>query len=268
MKSLTAFALLAALALPAVAQVADTGKDPAKEDKNMGDTTELKKRFKNSRPAPAEAPAPGVPAGKGGQEAETGMSIAELQALLPDCKVNTEDTKDIAEKLKGKYGIANCIGGPIILVPKTKFMTNQTLEYPGIRRARFVDHYLVLQFDGAVQYQDVLKDEEVDEPNGKLKVGRYSIAGYVDTVEKSAAQFKDVIPFTDALKNYVSVGGTDQGALTAVPARVKAHAGDAAYRLTSAYVVAAGKKELRVSLATGGRTDMIWPRDEWPTDKK
>ncbi len=192
-------------------------------------------------------------------------SIADLETLAlksSDCKKNPDDTKDLAPDLKGKYGIIACNSATegwyqLILVPKTASTPNQQLQYgsvPGykLQRARFYDHYLILQFDKQVQYLDLLKQDK--DANGKES--GFALAGFI--ADKNASKFTDVQAFVDALKNYMGIaaGSADAGAFTAVPANLKTALGNKPYGLTGAFA----KGALVVHVSSGGDSFMIWPK--------
>lgn len=200
----------------------------------------------------------------GGGTPEGGVSIADLENLLlksPECKKNPDDTKDLASGLKGKYGIIACnspIDGlqQIILVPKSASTPGQQLRYgnvPGFKllRARFYDHYLVLQFDKQVQYLDLLKQ---DQDGGKDS--GFALSGFV--ADKNASKFGDSMAFVDAIKNYIP--GVPSGAFTEVPKRVAAALGNKPYNLTGAYA----KEVFVVNVTSGGETFMVWPEVKKP----
>lgn len=202
--------------------------------------------------------------GGGTPTPDGGVSIADLEALLlksPECKKNPDDVKDLAPGLKGKYGIIACnspIDGlqQIILVPKSAATPGQQLRYgnvPGFKllRARFYDHYLVLQFDKQVQYLDLLKqDQEGGKDSG------FALSGFV--ADKNASKFGDALAFVDAIKNYVP--GVPSGAFTEVPKRVAASVGSKPFNLTGAYA----KEVFVVTITSGGDTFMIWPELKKP----
>ncbi len=202
---------------------------------------------------------------------EGGMSIEDLEKLLlktPGCTKSLDDTKDLATSLKGKYGIIACtneIDGlqQIILVPKSAQNPAQQLKYGSVSgfkllRARFFDHYLVLQFDKQVQYLDLLKQTVED---GK-ETG-FALSGFIVIAEaKTATKFADVDAFVDALKYYMGVTGSDTGAYEEVPKRVAAAVGNKPYNLTGGF--ANGK--LTVALVSGGDTINIWPTVTKPGD--
>lgn len=201
----------------------------------------------------------------GGTPTEGEMSIADLEALLlksPECKKNPDDTKDLASGLKGKYGIIACsnpIDGlqQIILVPKSATAPGQQLRYGNVPnfkllRARFYDHYLVLQFDKQVQYLDLLKQgkDEDGKDNG------FALSGFV--AEKNASKFSDANAFVDALKNYM--GTVPAAALTEIPKRVQSSLGNKPYNLTGGFP----KDVLVVTVTSGGDTFMVWPELKRP----
>jgi hypothetical protein len=189
-----------------------------------------------------------------------GKSIAELEALLPDCKKNPDDVNDLAANLKGQYSVVVCenkIDGrkPIIFVPKTAGTPDQQLAFEGLRRGRFFDHYLVLEFDKGVQYQDVLKTTEKG----------YYLAGSVDLTKKHAADFEDMGIFLDALKRYViPAGSADLAALTEVPKRVvAANLGSNPFRLTGGDLAEGSKNIFKVVLKAMGDTGEVWPKNSF-----
>ncbi len=193
------------------------------------------------------------------------VSIADLEALLlksPECRKNPDDTKDLASGLKGKYGIVACnreIEGlqQIILVPKSATAPDQQLAYGNVTgfkllRARFYDHYLVLQFDKQVQYLDLLKQGK----DGDGKDNGFALSGFV--AEKSASKFADAGAFVDALRNYM--GTVPAAALTEVPKRVQASVGGKPYNLTGGFP----KDVLVVTVTSAGDTFMVWPELKRP----
>jgi len=219
-------------------------------------------------PKPPAAPAtstPGDGSNTGGNTGGTptngnGMTIAELESLLlrsSDCKKNPDDVKDLADGLKGKYGIVSCtteVEGlqQIVLVPKSDAVPGQQLKYGNVQdlklqRARFFDHYLVLVFDKQIQYLDLLKTD---------KEGAFSVAGFI--AEKNASKFVDVGPFIDALKNYMSLKGEDAGAIAEVPARVARVLGGKAYNL-SGQIAGSPKAVFVVTAMSGGLVYNLWP---------
>ena len=218
-----------------------------------------------------EAPAGGgtgtTGPGGGTTPTEGSMPIADLEALLlknPDCKKNPDDVKDLAADLKGKYGIVSCTSAidglqQIVLVPKSARAPAQQLAYgsvPGykLQRARFVDHYLVLQFDKQVQYLDLLKQDK--DPDGKES--GFAVSGIVGFPEKNASRFTDVGVLMDAFRVYMGV--TSAEALREVPKRVEEHLKGKPYNLTAAFP----KGELVVNGVSGGDVYMFWPKLELP----
>jgi hypothetical protein len=200
-----------------------------------------------------------------------GMSIADLEALLlktPGCVKNPDDTKDLAAGLKGKYGVIGCTNAidglqEIILVPKDAKNPAQQLKYasvPGYKllRARFFDHYLVLQFDKQVQYLDLLKQDK----DGDGKETGFALSGLVSVAEKNASKFNNSLAFIDALKYYMGIaaGSADAGAFAAVPGRVAAALGSKPYNLTGGFP----KDVLVVTATSGGETFQVWPKNEKP----
>ena len=240
------------------------GKDFHLEfNKTLG-VWEVKEGAGDPPPAPPTSGGPGGnPGGNpgGGSPApEGGVSIADLEALLlksPDCKKNPDDVKDLAANLRGKYGIVSCnspIDGlqQIILVPWSASTPGQQLRYgnvPGFKllRARFYDHYLILQFDKQVQYLDLLKqDQEGGKDSG------FALSGFVS--DRNASKFSDSMAFVDALRNYMGAG-VPSGALTEVPKRVAESVGSKPFNLTGAFP----KDVLVVTVTSGGETFMVWP---------
>jgi hypothetical protein len=226
--------------------------------------------------APATAPATGDgsnpggnPGGPGGNPGggttspDGGMAIADLENLLlksPECKKNPDDVKDLASGLKGKYGIISCnspIDGlqQIILVPKSASTPGQQLKYGNVSgfkllRARFFDHFLVLQFDKQVQYLDLLKQDK----DGEGKESGFALSGFV--TEKNASKFADVGAFVDALKNYMGItSGADTGAFAEVPKRAASVLAGKPFNLTGGF-----PKDVLVVVATsGGNQYTLWP---------
>lgn len=201
----------------------------------------------------------------GGAPTEGEMPIADLEALLlksPGCKKNPDDTKDLAPSLKGKYGIIAChndVDGlqQIVLVPKSATAPGQQLKYGNVEgfkllRARFFDHYLVLQFDKQVQYLDLLKQGK----DGDGKDNGFALSGFV--AEKNATKFSDAGAFVDAIRNYVP--GVPAGAFTEVPKRVAASVGSKAYNLSGAFA----NNVFVVTITSAGDTFMIWPELKRP----
>lgn len=210
-------------------------------------------------------PGGGAPGGGSPTTPEGGMSIADLEALLlksPNCKKNPDDTKELASGLKGKYGVVSCLSPidglqQIVLVPKTASTPNQQLVYGNsqgfkLLRARFFDHYLVLQFDKQQQYLDLLKQDK----GGDGKDSGFALSGFVS--EKNASKFSDARALVDALKNYMGIaaGSADAEAFTEVPKRVAQVLAGKPYGLTGAFA----KEALVVVATSGGDTYHIWPK--------
>ncbi len=194
-----------------------------------------------------------------------GMTIAELESLLlraPDCKKNPDDVKDLADSLKGKYGIVSCnseVDGlqQIVLVPKSDSVPGQQLKYGNVQglkllRARFYDHYLVLVFDKQIQYLDLLKTDK----DAEGKEGGFSVAGFI--AEKNASKFVDAGAFVDALRNYMNLTGEDTGAIAEVPKRVAQVLGTKAYNL-SGTMAGSPKPVFVVTAVSGGLVYNLWP---------
>jgi hypothetical protein len=241
MKRLARLVVLAALACPAGAQ----------EDKlttKLGDTTDAKKNY-NKLVAEQRA-ATATPIARPAE----GFDIALLEKLVlqnPRCTKNPNDVKDIAADLVGKYSIVNCadkIDGvrAYILVPKSKQSPDQQLAFENLKRARFVDHYVVLEFVDRVQYQDVLKPTEVG----------YTLAGSVEK-NKSVMDFEDDAIFIDALKNYMGIeaGSPEAEVLTKLPDAITEAVGTKLHRLSCGRI----DKELRVMIKSDGSTWWVWP---------
>ena len=228
-------------------------------------------------PKPAETPgtAPGgggsTPGGNpGGNPGGTptngnGMTIAELESLLlrlPDCKKNPDDVKDLAENLKGKYGIVSCaneVDGlqQIVLVPKSESVPGQQLRYGNVQglkllRARFFDHYLVLVFDKQIQYLDLLKTDK----DAEGKEGGFTVAGFI--ADKNPSKFVDAGAFVDGLRNYLNLTGEDAGAIAEVPKRVARVLAGKAYNLNGA-MAGSPKAVFVVTAVSGGLVYNIWP---------
>lgn len=192
------------------------------------------------------------------------MSIADLElALLKSgkCKKNPDDTKDLASGLKGKYGIISCndqIEGlqQVILVPKSVQNPAQQLTYGNVEgfkllRARYFDHYLVLQFDKQQQYLDLVKYEK--DANGKPS---FAMSGFV--MDKNASKFSDANALADALTYYMGIksGSADAGAISEVPKRAAQVLAPKAYNLTAGF-----PKDVLVVVATsGGEQYHLWPK--------
>lgn len=194
-----------------------------------------------------------------------GMTIAELESLLlrlPDCKKNPDDVKDLADSLKGKYGIVSCINDvdglqQIVLVPKSDSVPGQQLKYGNVQglkllRARFFDHYLVLVFDKQVQYLDLLKNEK----DAEGKEGGFSVAGFI--AEKNPSKFVDAGAFSDALRNYLELKGEDAGAIAEVPKRVARVLAGKPYNL-SGQMAGSPKAVFVVTAVSGGLVYNLWP---------
>ncbi|MDD5302791.1 MAG: hypothetical protein PHS14_06735 [Elusimicrobia bacterium] len=220
-------------------------------------------------PAPPAKPTTGDGGSTGGGANPTtpdgGMSIADLETLLlknPGCTKNPDDTKDLASGLKGQYGVIACSDPrdglqQIVLVPKSDQNPAQQLKYGNVTgfkllRARFYDHYLVLQFDKQQQYLDLLKQDK----DGDGKETGFAMSGFV--ADKNASKFSDALAFVDALKNYMGIktGSPDAGAFAEVPKRVAQVLGSKPYNLTGAFA-----KDVLVVVATsGGDPYNIWPK--------
>ncbi len=189
---------------------------------------------------------------------EGGMSLDALKSLplLAGCKENPEDTALLAPKLKGQYGVVYCtdaIDGRhgIVLVPKSAQAPNQQLTFKDstIRRARFVDHYVAIEFDKMVQYMDLLKQED----------GGFAVSGLFQLASKSASEFSSPTLLVDALRHYMGIepGSSDAEAFTAVPERVAAKLGGKPCRLTGTLT----NGGLVVMVKAGGEPLEAWPQN-------
>lgn len=187
------------------------------------------------------------------------MSIAELEALLLKvqyCEKNPRDTAELAPDLKGKVGLVTCRKDPanpeaFVLVPKS-VRPEQQLMYAGqaglkFLGARFVDHYLVLQFDKQIHYLDLRKPT----PNGFSPAG-YAVGGDLD-------QFSDFGAFSHALKTFSGVKA-DSKLLTQLPALISKVAGSESYRLGARE----HQGEWYVVVATKIGATRVWPEMKTP----
>lgn len=250
MKPFLILALAAAFAASASAQT---------EADVLRSSSQLKEKFKGQR-APGGAAETAPLPGPGGPP-DGGQSIADLEALLlksPECRKNPDDSKDLAKNLKGKYGIIACdspIDGlqQIILVPKSTDNPSQQLRYATsysqgrtykLLRARFFDHFLVLEFDKQIQYLDLLKYAD----------GGFALAGFV---ADGNARSEDDGVFADALRRYMGIApsSADAKAADKIGGVAKAEVGDRPHRLSGSVV----QGRLLVTVTTGGETWMIWP---------
>ncbi len=213
---------------------------------------EMKQKYAASGQKPDAAAAPAA--------ADEGTTIAALEALLlksKECKKNPADTAQLADNLKGKYGVIACsdaIDGvrQIVLVPKS-VVPGQQLMYGSavgykLLRARLVDHYLVLQFDKQVQYLDLFKQEE--------GVG-FVLAGFV--VDQSFQKFEGVGILNDALKNYAGVAASS-AMLTQLPTLTAKAVGGKRYLLQASKV----KDFWVVSATSEGTVFQVWPEKKQP----
>lgn len=192
--------------------------------------------------------------------------ISELEALeasvlkSPACEKRADDGKELSPDLKEKFSLLSCeykSGLSMVLLAPKDVMANRRLDYRSIKDgartirltgARFFGHYLVLEFEGQVQYLDLLKPDP--------EIAGFSPAGFVS--EGTATRFEDVEAFADALRNYMGIGSTDTDAAAAddVVARLPDLAGGKPYRLTASIN---GRGELIAVAKTGGRSIKLWP---------
>ena len=228
---------------------------------------------KPAAPTTGDGTAPGgTPGGTPGETPAPkpgGMTLAELLLTFKDslasgiCKINPDDTKDLAKDLKDRYAILACTydqrGGlkQVVLVPKSEVHPGQQLEYGSVSgfkllRARFFDHYLILEFDKQVQYFDLLS---YDTDANKKPTG-FAVSGFV--MNGKAVQFTHTDPFVHALKTYMK--NVPAEALTEVPKRVKAVQGSKPY-----YVSGEFPKDVFIVMVTSdGVPYMVWPKLEKP----
>lgn len=222
---------------------------PPLDDGERLDVVKLKKKYAKGGQKP-EVPA--VSAVK----TDGGMSIADLEALLleaPGCKKNSDDTAQLAADLKGKYGLVSCRDAAkglqqIVLVPQD-VVRQQQLTYGSagevkLLRARFVDHYLVLEFDKQVQYLDLLKQDK--------GAAGFALSGLV--VNQDLARFEDMVIFKDALKNYGGVKA-DSELLSTVSALTVKAVGSKPYRIEASNI----NDALVVVVTSEGGVFQIWP---------
>lgn len=244
-------ALLSLLLCSAVSSRAQVATEPSDSLK------ELKKKYADGGQKPAAETAP-IPPGEG-------MPIADLEALLlraADCAKNPEDTAQLADGLKAKYGLVVCrndIDGlkAIVLVPKSASAPGQQLQYGSVvgaklLHARLVDHYLVLQFDKQVQYLDLLKQDKG--PDGKES--GFSLAGFF--ADDSASRFEDAGIFIDALKTYAGV--RDQELLSKVPGLTAKIVNGKRFSLSASRI----KGDWTVVVTSGGEASLVWPQKKSP----
>ncbi|MBI2385000.1 MAG: hypothetical protein HYV14_03190 [Elusimicrobia bacterium] len=190
------------------------------------------------------------------------LTMREFEAKQGSCKKNPDDIKDLADSLKGNYGILTC-EDPVegksqtVLVPKSAEALDQRFRYRNskgllLKRARFYDHYLVLVFDKQVQYLDLLKFEKDAEGTAS-----FAMSGYIDE-KKNAAKFVDAKALSDALRYYMGVTGEDAAAVDEVPKRVARVLPGKAYNLSGG-IAGSPKAVLVVVAISGGLQYNIWP---------
>jgi hypothetical protein len=194
-----------------------------------------------------------------------GISIVDrenfLMTTMPGCTRKPDDTKDLAPDLKGKYGMLSCddkIKGHqniIVNLDSAKDRTYGTVEGYKLLRARFFDHYVVLQFDKQQQYLDLLKWEK--DANGEFS---YAISGFV--MDKSASKFSEAKALADALKYYMGIkdGSADAGAITEVPKRAATVMAGKSFELNAGFP----KDVLVVTAVSGGDVYHLWPTVKLP----
>ncbi|MEQ1919247.1 MAG: hypothetical protein ABL955_08615 [Elusimicrobiota bacterium] len=211
------------------------------------------------------------------QRPEGEMAIADLEKLLlisPKCTKTPADTALMADRLKDKFSIIACnlTGKPenqqaILLVPAAvkpgqqmifaSILKDDTVRPPReammLLRGRIVDHYLVLQFEGQVQYLDL------DKPNAN----GFELEGFVMNKEAAGPPTKDptkregmknMIIFLDALRNYMGVPA-NSGVFAAVPERAKKVSPDS-YDLQAKY---ADTQLMAFARKGNGPHVEIWP---------
>lgn len=192
------------------------------------------------------------------------QTVSALKAtLFKDCEMNADDTAEIAANLKDRYGVVYCtneIDGrhPIVLVPKTAKTPSQQLNFNAaglkLNRVRFVDHFLVLQFDKQVQYLDVLKEDDG---------GNYTLMGIVNVEKRETNAFENKQLFLDALRNYMGVtaGSDDARAFTVVPERITQTLGNKPVALTGSTPEdpQTHARYLMVMARNNGKSFEIWP---------
>lgn len=198
--------------------------------------------------------------------AKAAPKVSELRALeisvlnSPACDKRDEDVNELAPDLKEKFSLISCeykSGLSMVLLAPKDVMANRRLDYRSIKDgaqtirltgARFFGHYLVLEFEGQVQYLDLLKPDP--------EIAGFSPAGFVS--QGTATRFEDVEAFADALRNYMGIASSDTDAAAAddVVARLPEHAAGKPYRLTAS-VNARG--ELIVVARIGARSVKLWP---------
>lgn len=246
--------LLVFASVPLRAQMTEEYSDSLKD---------LKKKFGKGAQKPAlkdtssteTAPVPETP----------GIAIADIETMLlkfPGCKKNPEDTAQLADELKGKYGLISChdeIDGlrQYVLVPK-EVTPGQQLVYGsvvGIKllRARYVDRYLVLQFDKQTQYLDLLKQEK--SPDG-ADAG-FALSGFVS--DGRVERFEDLGIFKDALMVYAGVAKSSE-LLSKLPSLVKKAVGSKRFRLNGAKM----NGDWVVTVTSDGNITQIWPEGKQP----
>jgi len=199
---------------------------------------------------PATDPGTTTPPAGSGAEDVINLLLAEVPG-----KCKREDYSKLRADLKGKYGLVACTDArtgveEVLVVPIAPETTGGQIRYgsvPGyqLKKARLVDHYIVLTFDKQVQYLDFLK---------KDAEGRFIMNGQIDLPGKGAQKFSDVDLYVDAMINTMGIAQSDES-VTEVPKRVKASMGSKPYYISSGFSL--GK--LVVSVVTGGTERSVWP---------
>ncbi len=203
----------------------------------------------------------------GGKPSSGGRPIADIELLLLNSASNCKKLEGGVEKLDKSlvktFGLVTCnrTNKPqdleVYIIVPSSVRAEQQLMYganataKNLLSGRFLGHYLVLQFEKQVIYLDLLK------PNDSGFDG----AGHVidgATGGDAKSGFKDMVPFMDALTNYMGVKGEDTKAFSDVPTRME--------KIKSFVYIQAkyrdgvgGKKQLVVDGAANGSSFEVWP---------
>ncbi len=255
MKTLLLPVLLAALAAPALAAVAD----------NPGDTKSLKERFKNQKPQGDPENAATQVGGAAVRPQDDFVDELEKLLLTLGWSKNAADNDKLSPASLKRHRIlrrSDPVNGLeyTVLVPKEVVEGGQlvyksilsnadgTARRPpmALQRVRGQGDMLVLEFDQQRQWLDLTK------PNA---TNGFDLLGFAhkENGDWALRQFSSADAFTDALKSAYGADGED--ASRTISERIKTVSGG------RAFVVEAVKldKKLLIFLSSGGKTFQLQP---------